>query len=325
VRDAVHGVCLKSVGVGSAGANPAGVCADLQLDAKLPVTAAFSPDGQLVAIGQDVSARGNGTVWLADARTGRARPVPPISGPSVVSSTRGSVPSASTSPASSYIAMVWNPSSGHLQLIANSTNPSGPTTRVVDVDPASLIPRVVALATGPYEFQSGHLATGGSKVIFTVYQGDQGPPNLVEVDLATGARKEFGPLGPNGTQVVPLAVSPDGRQAVLGSSGVADPQPPRLLDLASGTLTDMPALSGTFMLASYSPNGTQIGLLSRSATTVTVVIAPRSAVRSRALSTVRSDVAPGSTLTWSKLDVLSISGPAPMHIGGPVGWDLLTH
>jgi hypothetical protein len=40
---------------------------------------------------------------------------------------------------------------------------------------------------------------------------------------------------------------------------------------------------------------------------------------------VRSDIARGSTLTWSKLDVLSISGPTPPRTGGPVGWDLSTH
>ncbi len=322
VADPVHGVCLRPVGT-----NPKVICADLTLDGKLPVTAAFSPDGQRVAVGRDVSVRGNGTAWLVDAKTGKAQPVPAISGPAAASSSRSSAPGASTSnapPASTYTAMAWNATSGHLLLIGNAVEASGPTTRVVDVDPESLIPRVVALATGPYEFQSGYLATGGSTVIFTVYRGDQGAPNLVAVDLASGVRKEFGPLGPNGTQIVPIAVSPDGRQAVVGSASDADPGAPHLLDLASGALTDISGLTGDFALAAYSPNGAQIALVSQSASTATVAVVPRSAVRVRALSTGRAAVLAGSRLTWSGLDVLSISGSAPPATGSVAGWTLST-
>ena len=227
VRDAVHGVCLKPVGVGSAGVGPVG----------RPTRSVSAPTCSSTPNCRSPQLSRRTDNWLRSARMcppggtapcGWRTPEPAGRGRCRRSVGRRScrAPGAlclrrAPSPVSTYIAMVWNSSSGHLLLIANSINPSGPTTRVVDVDPASLIPRVVALATGPYEFQSGCLATGGSKVIFTVYQGDQGAPNLVEVDLATGTRNEFGPLGPNGTQVVPLAVSPDGRQAVLGSSGSA--------------------------------------------------------------------------------------------------------
>ena len=137
-------------------------------------------------------------------------------------------------------------------------------SRVVDVDPSSLIPRVVGLATGPYEFQSGYLASGGSKVIFTVYRGDQIPPNLVVVDLKSGTRTEFGSLGPGGTQLIPLAVSPDGRQAIVGSSTLGPAGPPHLLDLGTGGLTGVPGMTGNFAAAGYSPNGAQLAMVTQS-------------------------------------------------------------
>ncbi len=320
VSDPVHGVCLKPVGTGAPG-----ICADLTFAGKHQFSAAFSPDGQHVAVGRDVVEQGQGSVWLVDVGTGKASPVPP-GGSSAAAGTTGrpsttKVPAAATA-GSAYTSMIWNAASGHLLLISNSYDADGPATRLIDVDPASLIPRVIVLATGPYEFQSGYLGTGGSKVIFTVYRGDQIPPNVVVVDLGSGVRREFGPLGPKGTQLVPLAVSPDGRQAVVGSATSGDPGPPRLLDLASGALIDIPGLTGNFALAAYSPNGTQLALLSQSATATAVAVAPRSGIRIRTLAGVPSRVVAGSRLTWSAFDTLSITSPAPVVIGSVVGWRL---
>ncbi len=323
VSDPAHGICLESIVPGARA-----LCADLTLTGNPSITAAFAPDGQSIAVGRDVRAQGSGTVWLVDVHTGKARPIPPVVGSPAAAGTTGTAAPRRPPPAaaaSQYIAMVWNAASGHLLLIGNSFDATGRTTRLVDVDPASLIPRVVALATGPYEFQSGYLATGGPKVIFTVYRGDQAPPNLVVVDLAAGVRKEFGPLGPHGTQLVPLAVSPDGRQAVVGSASIGVSGPPRLLDLSTGILAEIPGLTGNFALASYSPNGGQIGLVSQSATRATVAVVPRSAVGVRTLSAVRATIAGGSRLTWSGSDVLSIVGATPMPAGSVVGWSLSGH
>ena len=227
--------------------------------------------------------------------------------------------------------MIWNGASGHLLLVSDSIEAAGASSRIVDVDPASLIPRVVARATGPYEFQSGYLATGGSTVIFTVYRGDQVPPNLVVVDLRTGVRKEFGPLGPSGTQLIPLAVSPDGRQAIVGSATFGPAGPPHALDLPTGALTAIPGLTGDFVAAGYSPNGAQLALVTQFAGAVRISVALRTGGQAGALSQLPSGLPqlPTGTVTrtrliWSGVNVLSISSASVLPVGAIVGWTLST-
>jgi hypothetical protein len=222
--------------------------------------------------------------------------------------------------------MVWNAASGHLLLISDSFEAAGPTSRIVDVDPRSLIPRVVAQATGPYEFQSGYLASGGSKVIFTVYRGDQAPPNLVVIDLNSGARREFGPLGPSGTELAPLAVSPDGRQAIVGSATLAPTGPPHLLDLGTGALTGIHGVTGNFVAAGYSPNGAQLAMVTESGGgALELWVASMTGVRARSLSLLPSAIVAGSRLSWSGLDTVSMSSPSALPAGAIVGWALSSH
>ncbi len=319
VADPGHGVCLRSVSTGAVR-----VCADLKFTAgsttgKHATSAAFSPDGQTLAVGQDVTAQGRGSVWLVTVRSGRAKQVP-------FAGSGSAEPNASptgdpTGPA--YIGMVWNPVDGHLLLISTSMEKDGPASRLVDVDPQSLTPRVVAQATGPYEFQSGYLAAGGSTAVFTVFRGDQIPPNLVVIDLDTGRRKEFAALGAAGTQIVPLAVSPDGKRAIVGSATYEHSGPPHLLDLSSGGLTEIPALDGDFVSASFSPNGSQLAVLSKASDgtatiAVTSVTGGGVTVRSGA-PTVPAD---GSRLIWSRFDVLAIDAAAPAPAASVVGWRL---
>ncbi len=321
VSDAAHGVCLRSVPAGVPGA-----CAELRLTGKLPVTAAFSPDGQTIAVGQDVVTRGGGPVWLVDTRTGRTSVVPMMTGPTTPTSRAEGSPAAGAAPVPNkarYTAMIWNAVSGHLLLISTAVDDGAPSTRVVDVDPHSLIPRVVAQATSSYDFQSGYLAGGGPKVIFTVYRGDQILADLVVVDLGTGVRKEFDPLGLPGTQIVPLAVSPDGRVAVVGSATYGHSGPPRLLDLRSGRLTDIPGLVGDFALASFSPNGSQVAVVSNlDSARARIAVASVSGGAARTLSDVRAQFTAAARLTWSGLDVLSVTSPVAMAPGSVVGWAL---
>lgn len=301
VADQSHGVCLRSIP--AAGGD---VCARLRLTGVLPVSAAFAPDGRTVALGRDVTPQGAGRVWLVDPRSGMARPVSPSDG-------RGSA----------YIGMVWNAASGHLLLMSHSIDQDGARTRLVDVDPVSLIPRVVATATGPYEFQSGNMASNGGRAIFTVFQENQLPPNLVVIDLNTGVRREFGPLGANGTQLVPLAVSPDGRSAIAGSATLEQSGPPRLLELATGRLTAIPGLTGDFVAAAFSPNGAQLAVASTVAgKTVRIAVAGVAGGPARTLRELPSTVMLGSRLTWSALDVLAIDRPVPTMAGDVVGWTL---
>ena len=227
VADKVHGICLLATSP-QPGAAPR--CADVVLTGTRSLFAAFSPNGRWVALGYNVEAQGGGPVWVVDTRTGKALRVPSVDG---------------HSRAPSYIAMTWE-TWGDLLLIGNFFNSDGAQTRLVDVDPDSLVPRVVAEATGPFEFQSGYLVSGGSSVLFTVFRGDQLEPDLVVVDLSTGRRKEFGPLGPGGTQLIPLGVSPDGRVAVVGLATLGHAGPPRLLDIGSGKLTELPRCDRRF-------------------------------------------------------------------------------
>lgn len=311
--DVGRGICLRPL-TGSR----APVCVALPLTGRHTVAAAFSPDGQRLAVGRDVTARGAGSVWLVDTVTGRAQAVP-------AAQETGSAPA--------YLGMVWDHDemqSGvdHLLLVSNSIEKDGPRTRIVDVDPISLIPRVVAQATGPYEFQSGYLASGGHKVIFTVFRGDQLAPNLVVVDLDSGERKEFGPLGANGTRVIPLAVSPDGRTAVVGSATYQHPGAPRLLDLATGLLTEMRGLTGDFLLASFSPNGTQVAVVSAVGTASSrIAVAPVGKGRARTLAEIPTRPSPAGRLTWSGRDVVGIEAPISPTVvasvaGVIVGWHL---
>ena len=327
VADAANRVCVQPVRGGS------GLCAPLPLTGRHLISAAFSSDGQLLAVGSDVTAQRRGSVWLLDVGSGALRGVPQIAGagagagaggPSLSGGPSSSV-GATASPAtsavapstsaeatgSSYVGLSWD--AGDLLLVSSSLDPDGPRTRLVDVDPQSMIPRVVAQATGPYEFQSGHLAVGGPSVAFTVVRGDQIPPNLVVVDLQTGARRELGPLGAGGTQLVPLAVSPDGRLAIAGSASYPSSGPPRLLDLASGRLADIPGLSGDFEMAAFSPNGSQLAVVTAAAGRWQVSIAAVSGGPPRTVSSMPARSDPG-LLTWSDRNVLAIDGP-----GGATG------
>ena len=334
VADSRPGVCLRGATA------PAPVCVDLGLTGSPALSAAFSPDGRWLAVGRDVSAQGRGLVWLVDPRAGSARPVPAAdgrpaiasSGPSV-SPHSGSSTSSSATPSAApanpggsvYTAMVWS-ATGDLLLISNSLDPDGARTRLVDVDPISLVPRVVAEATSPYEFQSGYLATGGATVLFTVYRGDQLVPNLVDIDLLTGARREVGPIGPAGTQLVPLAVSPDGRTAVVGSATLTHPGPPRLLDIASSRLTDIPGLTGDFGVAAFSPDGARVAVVSTEANgTVALALAVPggpSAASARTLVVGPGPLAQAQRLSWSRFDVLSLAGARSPGPAAASGWML---
>lgn len=310
VEDPVHGICIKSVPSG-----PATFCAKIQLIGKRPVSALFSPDGETIALGQDVTAQGGGRVWLIDARTGDARQVPGVEVAAVAGTTN-------TAGGVSYVSMFWNAGTRHLLLVSDSTTANGRTTKLVDVDPGSLIPRVVAQATGAYEFQTGDIAGGGRSVIFTVTTGDQIAPNVVKVDLDTGVRSETGPVGPVGTRLVPLAVSPDGSQAVVGSATYGSTGPPRRFDLATSKLTEIPGLIGNFGVAAYSPNGTQIAVVSTTPAGLVVQVAAAGGGPARTVGRVRGALTSGSSLTWSRLDTLSVSSPSALTAGAVVGWTL---
>lgn len=329
--DARRGVCFQPI----TAAGPA-VCAGIA-PTGTAVSAVFSADGRWVAVGEDVSAQGRGLVWLVDPRTGSARPVPTVAGrPAVASSPPPPAPASSASPtptptgvssdtqgAAAYTALVWG-AAGDLLLISSSLDPDGLRSRLVDIDPVSLVPRIVAEATGPYEFQSGYLATGGSTVLFTVYRGDQLLPNLVDIDLASGVRREVGPIGPAGTQLVPLAVSPDGRVAVVGSKTLIHPGPPRLLDVASGRLTDVPGLTGDFGTAAFSPDGARVAVVSTApdgALTLALAL-PDASSTARTLGTAAGPLPRGGRLNWSRFDVLSLSGTAATGSAPPGGWRL---
>lgn len=343
VVDARRGVCFRSLA-----AAPGPVCADLQLAGSAPISAAFSADGRWVALGQGVTARGSGLLWLVDPRTGVARPVPAVGGRPVARSsgaraapssplTVGSSAQRSTNPTtggpgtelaqnvSAYTGLAWS-AAGDLLLISSSLDADGPRTRLVDLDPVSLVPRVVAEATGPYEFQSGYLATGGSAVLFTVYRGDQLLPNLVDVDLDSGVRREVGPIGPAGTRLVPLAVSPNGRVAVVGSAALTHPGPPRLLDIASGALTDIPGLSGDFGVAAFSPDGARVAVVCTQASgglsLALAVVGTSPLAPARMVGSVPGPLPKDSRLTWSRFDVLSLTRPASTAAASILGWVL---
>ena len=228
--------------------------------------------------------------------------------------------------------MTWNSSDGHLLLISGSSDSSGPRTRLVDVDPSSLVARVIAEATGTYEFQSGYFVSGGDIAMFTVYQVNQIPPNLVVVNTATGIRKEFGPLGPPGTQLVPLAVAPDGRHAVVGFSTYGHTGPPQLIDLSSGALTAIKGLTGDFALAAYSPDGTELvsvtsmdvttgGASADAAPALRVQIAPLGGTAAT-VGTVPGPLPDNATLSWSPVDSLGLTSPTALAPGAAAGWSL---
>ncbi|MET3807319.1 hypothetical protein ABIB25_004342 [Nakamurella sp. UYEF19] len=314
-----RGICLRPLAGGRAP-----VCVALPITGRHTISAAFSSDGLTLAVGRDVAASGAGAVWLLDTVTGRAQAVP-------------AVKEAGSAPV--YLGMVWDHAmagdddqaatgADHLLLISNSIQKDGPRTRIVDVDPTSLIPRVVAQATGPYEFQSGYLAAGGPKVIFTVFRGDQLAPNLVVVDLDSGDRKEFGPLGANGTRLIPLAVSPDGRTAVVGSATYQHAGAPRLLDLATGRLTEIPGPTGDFVLASFSPNGAQVAVVSTVGTASSrIAVAPVAGGPARTLVEIPTRPSAAGRLTWSGRDVVGMEAPisptsAASVVGSIVGWHL---
>lgn len=313
VADGAHGVCFVPVGSG-----PARVCAAIEMNGKKPVTADFSPDGRTLALGQGVSVRSGGTVALVDVATGAGRPLPPA------------VPSGAVE--SVYLEMTWNRSDGHLLLISGSRESSGPRTRLVDVDPVSLVSRVIAVATGAYEFQSGYFEAGGGSAVFTVYASNQIPPNLVVVNMATGTRKEFGVLGPSGTQLVPLAVAPDGRHAIVGFSTYGPSGPPLRLDLNTGTLTPIPGLTGDFALAAYSPDGTQlVSVTSFGGPTAGTSAGPSPALRVQmgpvdgaaiTIGTVSNALPDKARLTWSAVDSLGITSPVAIPAGEVAGWSL---
>ena len=337
VADAARGVCLTPTGASAAA--PA-VCARIPLTGGAAVTAAFSPDGRWLAVGQGIGVQRGGQVWLVDPRTGAVRGVPTADGRPAGSSPATSGPSSaprsgapSTPPTTTtarpapslYIGMVWG-AAGDLLLISSSQDTTGTRTRLVDVDPLSLVPRVVAEATGPYEFQSGYLASGGATAVFTVYRGDQLQANLVTVDLNSGRRREFSSVGPAGTQPVPLAVSPDGRVAVVGLATLTDPGPPRLLDVATGALTDMPGLTGNFALAAFSPDGARVAVAATGAdgrvslALVSLGVAPLAAART--VSTTAGPLPRAGRLAWSRFDVLSIAAAAVPGPASLVGWRL---
>ncbi|SDO87447.1 hypothetical protein SAMN04515671_2194 [Nakamurella panacisegetis] len=312
VADAAHGVCLVPV-VGESDR----VCAATTVTGRHPVTAMFAPDGRTVALGQGVDARGRGTVALVDVATGGVRPIPPVP------------PGGGTS---FYVNMAWNRQDGHLLLISGSSDANGLSTRVVDVDPASLVPRVVAVATGPYEFQSGHFVVGGDSAVFTAYRVDQIPPDLIVIDTATGTRREFGPLGPGGTQAVPLAVAPDGRHAVVGFSTYGHPGPPQVLDLKTGALSPLDGVKGDYALAAYSPDGRQlacvtsfsvsgIGTSTEAGAALRVQIVP-AGFAAVTVGTVRGVLPADAGLAWSGVDSLGITSPTAMSGNAVAGWSL---
>ncbi len=317
VADAQHGVCFRPVR--ASGAAP--LCAAVRIRAGAVVTAAFSPDGRLVALGADVAAQSRGSVWVVDVRTGRARSVPALPGRPAAPSSRSAGPSTAapaTADSPTYVGLLWAPG-GDLLLISSSVQADGAHTRLVDVDPTSLVPRVVAEATGPYEFQSGYVVAGGPVVVLTVFRGDQLTPNVVVLDLDTGIRREFSPV--TGDRLVPLAVSPDGRTAVVGVSTLAHPGPPRLLDLASGVLTPIPGLSGDFAVAAFSPDGTRIAVVdSIDGPGLLVAVAAVPGGRARTVSRDPGRLAARSAMSWSVFDVLSVS--APRADATAVGWSL---
>lgn len=313
VVDSAHGVCFVAV-PGGAGR----VCAKTTVNGKQPVTVAYSPDGRTVALGQGVNARGRGTVALVDVATGAARsvvPVPPAAGAE-----------------SFYVNMAWNRSDGHLLLLAGSNDATGARTRLVDVDPSSLVPRVIALATGSSEFQSGRFAVGGPSAIFTVYQANQIPPNVVVVNLDTGVRHEFGPLGPSGTQPVPLAVAPDGAHAVVGFSTYGHPGPPQLLDLSTGALAPIAGLTGDFALAAYSPDGAAlVSVSSFGLSTIGTSTSAASALRVQMMpvggspttvGTLQGSLPDDARLDWSTVDSLGITSPTAITAQSIAGWSL---
>ena len=326
VADARHGVCLQTT---SLVAPP--VCAGLPVGSAA-VSAAFSADGRWLAVWQGAGDRSGGRVWLVDPRTGSARPVPAVDGRSAAAPATGTSGTSSgpTTAApvpgqgiSEYTGMVWA-GSGDLLLISSSLEADGTWTRLVDLDPVSLVPRVVATATGPYEFQSGRLATGGSTVLFTVYRSDQLVPNLVDIDLVTGVRREFDPIGSAGTQLVPLAVSPDGRTAVVGSATLEHSGPPRLLDIASSHLTDIPGLTGDFGVAAFSPDGGRVAVVStESDGKLSLALgAPGTAQPARALGAVTGPLPRAARLSWSRSDVVSVAGAAAPGPASVSGWRL---
>ena len=119
ISDPAHGVCIRPVHSATGQ-----VCTDLTPVGHLQMTAAFSPDGQRVAVGRDVGARGRGAVWLLDVHTGKTSPVPAIDAVPAAATPpvrpSGSSDVAPSSSGSAYSGMVWNAATGHLLLISNS-------------------------------------------------------------------------------------------------------------------------------------------------------------------------------------------------------------
>lgn len=307
------------------------------------LTVQFAPDSAELAIGVAIKGAGPGSVWLMRTANGQVRPVPAVAGvaprpPVSPRATPARTPeSAPSTPRTSrpsvtgidpyrsgaaYQAMAWNVSTGHLMLVNLLISDAGPVSRVVDVDPQTVFPRILANISGSHQALSGYVATGGQVLVAGVFREGQIPPDLVVGELGTGSNRNLGPVLPLDTAARPLAVSPDGRRAVVGGDTIDPTGPPVQVDLRTGRRSALPGLTGNFALACYSPDGSQIVTLSSGtdgAARLAVSPADGSGT-SRVLASTTGSVDAGGRLSWSPLNVVAVTGSQGGLRLGAVAW-----
>ena len=304
-----HGaVCVSAA---SGPASPACVRASGQA----AISVAFSPDGRRLAIGSGLFGAGAGAVTILDLSTGVSSPVPGIPG---VTARAGDSSDTPYRTGLAYLAMTWNTTTGHLELVNQLRTDTMAVARVVDVDPETMLARPTGdLALSGQGF-SNYLAAAGATVAGGVYLSQQVPADLVLSDLTSGARTDLGVVAA-GSQVWPLAVKPDGSMVLVGNrqGGVAGA--PVLVSVPDGHRTLLPGAVSDVDLAAFSPDGRLLATIGDHRLLIRRV---DQLSAGRTMATVTGPIDPHGTLSWDKTGVIAITGSeqamgaAAWHVSG---------
>lgn len=277
---------------------------------------AFSPDGRTLAVARDGAVDFKGGLWLISAADGSVRKVATPTPSGSADSTRRKY--------TFYRAVTWPATGGP---IATALLPKGKASveHLVRIDPDTARPKDLGAVGGNGVFGTGTPVIAGHTAVIGAATG-KGAPQLRTVDLESGTSRSVplkGTLRAPGAQIRALAVSPDGKKAVVSTANPATYQysPPTQVDLATGaTRTVGRATTGVATVgAAYSPDGSELAFLTDDAkqNRGELVVAPAGGGSARSLLRLPRITASAIGLRWTSEGLLlPTKSPEARDLGG---------